>query len=84
MSLRSVRLSRALVATEVSGVCRFCGSGTWLPVRYGESWEAWRSLDVNVCQNARHWEVSLPPWISNSDSWRHVHGGTRGGGVGGY
>jgi len=58
MSLRSVRLSRALVATEVSGVCRFCGSGTWLPVRYGESWEAWRSLDVNVCQNARHWEVS--------------------------
>lgn len=51
--------SIALVATEVSGACLLWLIGTCCPVRYGESWEACRSLEVMVCQKVRNAEASL-------------------------
>jgi hypothetical protein len=50
---RSVRESTALVVIVVSWAWRLWGRGWCIPVRKGELAEAWRSLEVRSCQNAR-------------------------------
>jgi hypothetical protein len=56
---RSVRDSAPLAVMELRAAWRLWGMGMWRPVRYGESWEAWRSYEVMVCQKSFKDEVIL-------------------------
>jgi hypothetical protein len=56
---RSVRDSAPLAVIELRAAWRLWGMGMWRPVRYGESWEAWRSYEVMVCQKSFKDEVIL-------------------------